>query len=150
MGPSKTDGPSYLSVGSSRHDSPIARLSPAGAPPSVACPVFPDKFSDATEAPLSRLQNRSVWDLVIFVLNAAIFLLLGVQFRALLAGVPPDMAVFDAFYATKPGGMGIGLSVGRSIIERHRGRLWTAPNDDPGATSGFSIPVAPEYLSGKT
>jgi len=49
-------------------------------------------FSSAV-APLSRLQNRSVWDLVIFVLNAAIFLLLGVQFRALLAGVPRDMAV---------------------------------------------------------
>jgi CPA1 family monovalent cation:H+ antiporter len=39
-------------------------------------------------APLSRLQSRSVWDLVVFVLNAAIFLLLGVQFRALLATVP--------------------------------------------------------------
>ena len=49
-------------------------------------------FSSAV-APLSRLQGRSVWELVIFVLNAAIFLLLGVQFRALLAGVPRDMAV---------------------------------------------------------
>jgi CPA1 family monovalent cation:H+ antiporter len=39
-------------------------------------------------APLSRLHNRSVWDLVVFVLNAAIFLLLGLQFRALLAAVP--------------------------------------------------------------
>ena len=48
-------------------------------------------FSSAV-APLSRLQSRSVWELVIFVLNAAIFLLLGVQFRALLAGVPRDMA----------------------------------------------------------
>jgi len=48
-------------------------------------------FSSAV-APLSRIQNRSVWELVIFVLNAAIFLLLGVQFRALLAGVPQDMA----------------------------------------------------------
>jgi Na+/H+ antiporter len=47
-------------------------------------------FSSAG-APLSRLQNRSVWDLVIFVLNAAIFLLLGAQFRELLAGVPRDM-----------------------------------------------------------
>jgi len=139
MGPSKTDGPSYLSVGSSRHDSPIARLSPAGAPPSVACPVFPDKFSDATEAPLSRLQNRSVWDLVIFVLNAAIFLLLGVQFRALLAGVPPDMAVFDAFYTTKRGGMGIGLSVSRSSsrgITVASGRhLTTAPAPRSGSRS---------------
>ena len=49
-------------------------------------------FSSAV-APLSRLQSRSVWELVIFVLNAAIFLLLGVQFRALLAGVPRDMAM---------------------------------------------------------
>ncbi|WP_284351359.1 Na+/H+ antiporter [Roseisolibacter agri] len=44
-------------------------------------------FSNAV-APLSRLQNRSVWDLAIFVLNAAIFLLLGVQCRALLTEVP--------------------------------------------------------------
>jgi len=48
-------------------------------------------FSSAV-APLSRLQARSLWGHVIFVLNAAIFLLLGVQFRALLAGVPRDMA----------------------------------------------------------
>jgi CPA1 family monovalent cation:H+ antiporter len=44
-------------------------------------------FSDAV-APLARLQNQYVWDLVIFVLNATIFLILGVQFRALLAAVP--------------------------------------------------------------
>ena len=44
-------------------------------------------------APLSRLQSRSVWELVIFVLNATIFLLLGVQFRALLTSVPPGMAM---------------------------------------------------------
>jgi len=51
--------------------------------------------------------------------------------------------LFDAFYTTKSGGMGIGLSVSRSIIETHHGRLWAAPNDGPGATFGFSIPVAP-------
>jgi len=44
-------------------------------------------FSNAV-APMSRLNNNSVWDLVVFVLNAAIFLLLGLQFRALLAAVP--------------------------------------------------------------
>ena len=49
-------------------------------------------FSSAV-APLARLQSRSVWELVIFVLNAAIFLLLGVQFRALLTDVPRDMVV---------------------------------------------------------
>jgi PAS domain S-box-containing protein len=57
-------------------------------------------------------------------------------------GVEPQSVntIFDAFYTTKNGGMGIGLSVSRSIIERHHGRLWAEPNDGPGATFTFSIP----------
>ena len=49
--------------------------------------------------------------------------------------------LFDAFYTTKKNGMGIGLSVSRSIIESHHGRLWAAPNEGPGAVFCFSIPV---------
>jgi signal transduction histidine kinase len=47
--------------------------------------------------------------------------------------------LFEAFYTTKSDGMGIGLSVSRSIIERHQGRLWAESNDGPGATFSFSI-----------
>ena len=61
---------------------------------------------------------------------------------------PRTMAsLFDAFYTTKSGGMGIGLFVSRSIVERHRGRLWAEPNDGPGATFSFSIPRGPASVS---
>jgi PAS domain S-box-containing protein len=54
---------------------------------------------------------------------------------------PRTMAkLFEPFYSTKDDGMGVGLSVSRSIIENHQGRLWAAPNDDAGATFLFSIP----------
>jgi signal transduction histidine kinase len=58
------------------------------------------------------------------------------------AGFDPGDAhrLFDAFFTTKSDGMGIGLSVSRSIIESHNGRLWAQANDGPGATFSFSVP----------
>jgi len=56
--------------------------------------------------------------------------------------------LFDAFYTTKIGGMGIGLSVSRSIVVRHNGRLWAEPNDGPGATFVFSIPLGQAKTDG--
>lgn len=57
-------------------------------------------------------------------------------------GLGPQGAdrIFDPFYTTKPLGMGIGLSVSRSIVESHRGRLSATSNDGPGATFEFCIP----------
>ena len=48
--------------------------------------------------------------------------------------------VFDAFYTTKSGGMGMGLAISRSIIEAHRGRIWVTPNERSGATFHFTLP----------
>jgi signal transduction histidine kinase len=61
-------------------------------------------------------------------------------------GVDPDNVdkLLDAFYTTKTDGMGIGLSISRSIIERHHGRLWAKANDGPGATFSFSVPSGPD------
>src|SRR5579864_7021058 len=56
--------------------------------------------------------------------------------------------LFETFYTTKNDGMGIGLSVSRSIIERHHGRLWATSNDGPGASFLFSIPRRSEGSTG--
>src|SRR5262249_11933624 len=58
-------------------------------------------------------------------------------------GIEPQSIerLFDAFYTTKSDGMGIGLSVSRSIIESHGGKLWAETNDGPGTTFLFSIPA---------
>ncbi len=56
--------------------------------------------------------------------------------------------IFDAFYTTKNGGMGIGLSVSRSIIESHRGQIWALPNEGPGATFSFSLPCTADGHAG--
>jgi PAS domain S-box-containing protein len=59
-------------------------------------------------------------------------------------GIDPGIEgkLFEAFHTTKGDGMGIGLSVSRSIMESHQGRLWAIRNEGPGATFIFSIPCS--------
>jgi signal transduction histidine kinase len=56
-------------------------------------------------------------------------------------GIDPLNAerIFHAFHTTKPGGMGMGLSISRSIVESHGGRLWVTANEGPGATFQFTL-----------
>jgi signal transduction histidine kinase len=57
-------------------------------------------------------------------------------------GIDPNTLdrIFDPFYTTKPGGMGMGLSISRSILRAHGGRLWAAAKDGPGTIFHFSLP----------
>jgi signal transduction histidine kinase len=57
-------------------------------------------------------------------------------------GIDPENIerIFDAFHTAKPAGMGMGLSISRSIVESHGGRLWAVPSDGrPGATFQFTL-----------
>jgi signal transduction histidine kinase len=68
-------------------------------------------------------------------------------------GIDPERLdrLFGAFMTTKSGGMGIGLFVSRSIIDRHQGHIWAERNEDgPGSTFSFSIPRAAELVPDAT
>ena len=58
-------------------------------------------------------------------------------------GIRPEHQerVFDAFFTSKPQGVGIGLAISRSIIEDHGGRLWVVPNPKEGVTFHFTLPL---------
>src|ERR1017187_3167877 len=75
---------------------------------------------------------RSAWEKP----NAAV-----VEVRDNGAGFENPERAFEAFFTTKQNGMGMGLAICRSIIEAHHGRLWVAPNEGPGATVCFTIPL---------
>jgi PAS domain S-box-containing protein len=67
---------------------------------------------------------------------------ISVQDRGIGVGAAQTERLFEAFYTTKPHGMGMGLAISRSIITAHGGRLWVEPNPGPGATFSFSLPAA--------
>jgi signal transduction histidine kinase len=62
-------------------------------------------------------------------------------------GLDPKNAdqIFEAFYTTKPAGIGMGLAISRSIVEAHGGTLWATTNDDKGATFQFTLPAGNQH-----
>lgn len=57
--------------------------------------------------------------------------------------------IFQPFYTTKPRGLGVGLSISRSIVEAHGGKLWMDPSDAPGASFTFSLPPSAAAVGGR-
>jgi signal transduction histidine kinase len=66
------------------------------------------------------------------------------------AGFKPEDSerLFDAFYTTKPNGLGMGLRISRSVVEAHGGWLWAAPNEPYGAAFYCALPVEKESAYG--
>jgi len=64
-------------------------------------------------------------------------------------GIPPEnmKQLFNAFFSTKPDGMGMGLSICRSIVEAHGGCLWASPNLPYGSVFRFIVPVMVDRIS---
>jgi signal transduction histidine kinase len=64
-----------------------------------------------------------------------------IEIRDYGTGLTDAERIYEAFYTTKDKGMGMGLSICRSIVEAHGGRLGTAPSEGPGTTFVFTLPL---------
>jgi signal transduction histidine kinase len=65
-----------------------------------------------------------------------------IQVRDLGSGIKDPALIFEPFFTTKESGMGMGLSICRSIVEAHGGRVWATANEDAGTTFSFTLPLA--------
>jgi NO-binding membrane sensor protein with MHYT domain len=102
--------------------------------------VILNLIMNAVEA-MSGVSDRSRGLLIRTGKDASARVLVAVQDSG--PGLNPESfeRLFDSFYTTKPGGMGMGLSICRSIVEAHGGRIWATPNAGPGITVQFTVPI---------
>ena len=95
-----------------------------------------EAIANATDLPRELVIGSRHYDPIVAVQDSGI-------------GFDPENVdrLFTSFFTTKPGGMGMGLSNCRSIIENHEGRLWASHNNRHGATFQFTLPAHKESLS---
>jgi signal transduction histidine kinase len=86
--------------------------------------------SDRTRVLRIRTEKQPSGNIFVFVQDSGV-------------GVDPKHVsqIFETFYTTKAEGIGMGLTISRSIIEAHGGRLWAVANDGPGSTFCFTLPI---------
>ena len=90
-------------------------------------------ISDRTKVLSIRTEEHAAGTITVFVQDSG-------------AGIDPDnlSRIFETFFTTKREGIGMGLTISRSIIEAHGGRLWAVANDGPGSTFCFTLPIEKE------
>src|SRR6516165_10693824 len=123
--------------------------------------IYPELLDDLPQVPANRVQLRQV--IVNLLMNAVTdgvrvvrikteiydpnYVLIAVEDTG--TGIDPKNIdrIFDAFFSAKPNGMGMGLSICRSIIEAHGGRLWATTNVPRGTVFQFTLPRQREVAS---
>jgi C4-dicarboxylate-specific signal transduction histidine kinase len=90
-------------------------------------------ISDRTRVLSIRTEEHASGTITVFVQDSG-------------TGIDPDnlSRIFETFFTTKREGIGMGLTISRSIIEAHGGRLWAVANDGPGSTFCFTLPIEKE------
>ncbi len=134
----------FLHLEARRHHIQLHQTIPPDLPPVLADPlqfqqVLLNLIHNAVDAMSASEGSRAI---TVFARPDREVVEIGVKDTG--PGVAPDVfnQLLHPFFTTKPDGLGLGLSISQSIVEAHGGRLWATPNQGPGITFHFTLPIA--------